>query len=227
MNWMTDPYFLIPVGCIVTACGFLLLGLMSITFTRSAQGQAQGTETVKVEGLTSIVANPTILKAQAGTLTTRTSGTAGTFTLGASHGITTGSRVDVYWDGGSLYGATVGTVAGTSVPITAVEGGDALPITTTAVRVAPCARAPMGINDNVVKAALASMSQPGYVVFHDGTDDLIAEYIEPTAPFLWKDGDAGTSPFDAKEPTRVYMSVDYTTGNVTSGKVQVLVNNAP
>ena len=74
--------------------------------------------------------------AEAGSLTTRASDTAGTITMtDGGHGIATGEVVDIYWSGGVAYGATVGTVSGTSVPFTGASG-DVLPIATTAVTVA-------------------------------------------------------------------------------------------
>lgn len=76
------------------------------------------------------VALPT---ATAGTLDTRTSDTAGTVSA-SGHSITDGDIVDVYWDGGVAYGATVGTVSGDDVPFTGASG-DALPIATTAVTI--------------------------------------------------------------------------------------------
>lgn len=72
----------------------------------------------------------------AGSLTTRTSDTQGTATLGAGHAITTGMEVDVYWTGGVRYGMTVGTVSGTSVPLTDSGAGDALPAQSTALVIA-------------------------------------------------------------------------------------------
>lgn len=69
--------------------------------------------------------------AEVGTLSTRTSDTAGTLTLGSGHGITTGATIDIFWvDVNGVakcaYNATVGTVAGTSVPFTGATG-DVLP----------------------------------------------------------------------------------------------------
>lgn len=69
---------------------------------------------------------------EAGTLTTRTDNTTGTATLGASHGITTGMTVDVFWASGVRYGVTVGTVSGTSVPFSG-GSGDNLPSTSTSL----------------------------------------------------------------------------------------------
>lgn len=63
---------------------------------------------------------------QAGTLSTRTDDDEGTLTLAADHTVTTGAKIDIYWDGGMRYGCTVGTVATTSVPFSG-GAGDNLP----------------------------------------------------------------------------------------------------
>lgn len=59
---------------------------------------------------------------KAGTLSTRTSDTAGTLTLGSGHGITDGQEIMIFWSTAFAYYATVGTVAGTSVPFTGAAG---------------------------------------------------------------------------------------------------------
>ena len=51
---------------------------------------------------------------------------SGPATLAADHGITTGQIADVYFSAGIRYGCTVGTVSGTSVPLTS-GAGTALP----------------------------------------------------------------------------------------------------
>lgn len=68
---------------------------------------------------------------KSGTLSTRTSDTAGTVTLESGHGITDGQTIDVHWvdsDGRArcAHGATVGTVSGDDVPFTGAAG-DVLP----------------------------------------------------------------------------------------------------
>lgn len=71
----------------------------------------------------------------ASVLSSRTSDTVGTITAPSGHGITTGSTIDVYWrteyasnqwSAAIRYGVTVGTVSGTSIPISGGVG-DALP----------------------------------------------------------------------------------------------------
>src|SRR6185369_12276008 len=93
---------------------------------------------------------------KAGTLTTRTDNDTGTATLGAGHGILTGDRVDVYWIGGHRYGMTVGTVAGTSVPLD-LGAGDNLPTAATAIVVCKANNYPFAFTGNNLDAiALAA-----------------------------------------------------------------------
>jgi hypothetical protein len=73
-----------------------------------------------------------VAAAKIGSLTTRTDDNTGTLTMNASHGITTGVSLDVYWTGGRRLGMTVGTVATNSVPIDG-GSGDNLPTAATAI----------------------------------------------------------------------------------------------
>ena len=61
-------------------------------------------------------------RAHNGTLSTRTNNTEGTITLSGGHPVTTAMVVDLYWTGGTRRAVVVGTVSGTSVPI---SGGSA------------------------------------------------------------------------------------------------------
>lgn len=74
--------------------------------------------------------------AETGVLTTRTSDSVGTITMDdAGHTIQTADVIDLFWTGGGVrYGVTVGTVSGTSVPITG-GSGDVLPASSTALAV--------------------------------------------------------------------------------------------
>jgi hypothetical protein len=123
---------------------------------------------------------PVLPVGKAGTLTTRTSDTAGEATLGAGHGITTGMTVDVYWGSGSRYGVTVGTVAGNVVPISSGTG-DVLPAQDTAVVLTPQVQITISLDgDNLslfgIKAEFADSGSTAkaQVTFHDATDAVIA-----------------------------------------------------
>ncbi len=81
-----------------------------------------------------IMKDPSLAAAKTGTLTTRTSDTAGTLTMSSGHGITDGQVIDIYWSTGQVTSATVGTVATNSVPFTGATG-PVLPAAATAVTV--------------------------------------------------------------------------------------------
>lgn len=109
---------------------------MAIRGRISGSIQAGGltiSKTITRDAGAAIPVEETLAAAKAGTLTTRTSGTAGSATLGSGHGITTGQVVDVYWDAGDTYaagcrfGVVVGTVSGTTVPLTDSGAGDEYP----------------------------------------------------------------------------------------------------
>lgn len=89
---------------------------------------ATNTITADNVGGPSVILEP----AKEGVLTTRTDANTGTLTMSPSHGITTGARLDLYWDGGQRRGITVGTVSGNSVPID-LGSGDDLPDADTAI----------------------------------------------------------------------------------------------
>ena len=77
-----------PIGTIAHNIALAGISIQS-SITREAAGQ--------------ISHEVIIPAAKAGTLTTRTSNTAGEATLGADHGITTSMVVDVYWADGVRY----------------------------------------------------------------------------------------------------------------------------
>ena len=105
----------------------------TISRNASAVGQSwNGVRTLTTDG--QLGKSPTIAAAKTGTLTTRTSDTAGTLTMASGHGITTGAKIDIYWSSGQATNATAGTVSGNSVPFTSATG-PVLPAADTAVTV--------------------------------------------------------------------------------------------
>jgi hypothetical protein len=107
--------------------------------------------------------------AKSGTLSTRTDNDTGIATLSAGHGITTGSKVDVYWTGGKRYGVTVGTVSGNSVPLD-LGSGNNYPSQSTAITVCLRIVEPFLVDgDDVVNAAI-TCSNRATVLFADVSD---------------------------------------------------------
>lgn len=173
-----------------------------------------GSQTLTDDGAE--LANPTVLAAQAGTLTTRTDANTGTLTMSSGgHGIITGQRVDLYWSGGTRYGVTVGTVSGTSVPID-LGAGDNLPIATTAITVGIPESTAFSVTGDNVTALLLGVSRPvrARFAFADGGGDVAGFLVAAGGIYFW-DG-TGTNPLDSLTPTLIWMSHEDTTQSLTT-----------
>jgi hypothetical protein len=192
-----------------------VLGVASLGISVSLSGVVNKTSTATKTDDSSVVANPSVPVAQPGVLAVHTTNSTGSLTMtNSGHGIVTGQRFDLYWSGGHCYGAVAGTVAGLTVPIASVSGGDNLPAAATPVTVGIATSAPFNaVGANMTAMALVT-PQNGYFVFADGGGDLYAAYV--TAGFIdtWKMGDVRANPLVAGTPTKVWMSHDYVTAAV-------------
>jgi hypothetical protein len=131
---------------------------------------------------------------KAGSLTTRTGDTAGEATLSAGHGILTGDKVDIYWDGGEQHGATVGTVAGAVVPFTGGVG-TVLPIATTALVVTKQVVINIDFEGDDVAIIVINTTQRAGVDIRDGVDaSLKALTLATGASWIWVEGSDATNP---------------------------------
>lgn len=180
----------------------------SITGLASAfSGSATLTDT---EG---IVASPTVPMAQPGQLTIRGGNTAGTVTMtNSGHGIITGQRVDIYWTGGACYGATVGTVSGTAVPIASVSGGDVLPALNALVVIGIATKATINIvgNNLTCLACGGAGAARSYFVFQEvdaSTDDFAAKVLAGDV-FIWYVGCNYINPLATKTTVSAWISHD-------------------
>jgi len=136
---------------------------------------AASQSTVTADGLAGTTA--TVGPAKTGQLTARTDADTGTLTMTGGHGITTGVRLDVYWEGGSRRGMTVGTVATNSVPIDAGAGDD-LPANLTSITACvPHEEAVAVVGDDVVAIEYYA-SRRGTIVVADGSDAEITATID-------------------------------------------------
>ena len=149
----------------------------SITFTQSISGMAEALSytATRTEDAGEVVSITTAV-GQAGVLTTRTGDDSGTITMDdGGHTITTAQIVDIYWVESGVEGLrrvqTVGTVSGTSVPISVSGEGDVLPSATTAVTVAT--RVPFTANIDGDELGLISIQ-------HKFTDanDVSKSYVD-------------------------------------------------
>jgi hypothetical protein len=162
-----------------------------------------------------------VAAAKTGTLTTRSSGTAGTLTMGVSHGILTGDRLDIYWADGSCRGATVGSVSGTSVPFTAATG-DALPLVNTAINAQVPTSVPVVLTGDNAQSVAVNCPQGGTVVFAASNNAEITARVQTAADpsYVWVTGQ-GTNPLAGGAVAKVFISQGYTAAAQTlTGAVQ-------
>lgn len=133
----------------------------------------------------------TLPVAQDGDLTTRTDDDTGVATMdSAEHGIETGDKVDVYWDGGVRYGMEA-TVSGTAVTL---EGGAGavLPADESPVVVCVQVDIPTQIDGDVAQLFVVSLeyadstsAKLGHVDFQDAGAATIAEKdLEANVPLF-------------------------------------------
>lgn len=181
------------------------LSIDGVTYSTDKVLSADGT--VK-KGKTSLAA------AKVGQLTTRTDNDTGTLTMNASHGITTGARLDVFWDvsgtKGHRRGMTVGTVSTNSVPIDG-GAGDNLPANLSAVTACVPSEEEFLVTGNNVVAIGVKATRRGAVVFADGSNvekhAVVAE-LEGTrgGGYQWFDGSGVTNPLAGDTVTKVFFS---------------------
>lgn len=195
-----------------------LLGayVLSIRESISLGGKsASSRTTVEGEGLIS-KEKTAVAAAKTGQLTTRTDANTGELTMAASHGITTGVRLDVYWDGGRRYGMTVGTVATNAVPIDGGAGDD-LPANLTQITAMVPIEEALAIDGDEVLAIEYYATQHGTIVLADGSNNLAA-----SAALLGQDGTQrsdvwctyrnGTNPLAGDTVTKAFFSHGYSDG---------------
>ena len=177
--------------------------------------------------------------ADAGTLSTRTNTTDGALTMtSGSHGITTGSRIDLFWtDANSLpqaaYGLTVGTVAGTAVPFTGAKflsaSGDAtvLPIATTAITADVCRSfASPDFDGDDATVILAQSTKKGFLCIVDNSTSatvLHAQRLAALEPWNWFNGQGSTSPLTGNPVDTIYVS-NGDSSNAATFKMGVLLD---
>ena len=153
--------------------------------TNSIAGKSFNEQTTLNAG-SSLYREETVAAAQTGVLTTRTSDTAGSITMdSASHTITDGDRIDIFFVGGVSFGATVGTVAGTVVPFTLAEG-DVLPSASTAVSVSLPKKVDFDVDGANIKALVFATAQRGKFVL-TGSDSATdyARTVKAAKVDLW------------------------------------------
>lgn len=158
------------------------------------------------------VISPLLTRGKTGTLTTRTDNTTGSATMESGHGITTGAKVSIYWYdvhgvlAGSRYNVTIGTVSGTTVPISNSGSGDNLPVATTALVMMVEQSESVLLTGNNVKAILAWSPVPATLHIMDdaGTPAIITTIeLDADQVYRWYYDSGKTSPVAAVNITAV------------------------
>lgn len=172
---------------------------------------------------TAVVKEVSIPAAHVAALTTRTDNDTGDVTITGTNLISTGNRVDVYWDGGSRRGMTAGTVAGQSVPIDG-GAGDNLPAQATALQVAVSNEYELVIDgDDMVAFALWGQAQGLFTFADSGDVEIWAVELEAGVVYLWDDNNSVTNPTAGGAIAKVFLSHKDTTGPKTM-RVGFLLN---
>ena len=145
--------------------------------------------------------------AKAGTLSTRDDETAGELTMtDADHGIETGDKITIFWDGGIAYQATVGTVDGKTVPFTGAKGNN-LPDAATAVTAGVITVLDVDFDGDKLKMFAAMSNRRGHVVFEDsGNTVLSAAELVANEPYLYIDGVIATNPLEGNPVDEVHVA---------------------
>lgn len=176
-------------------------------------------------GTSEVEVNDTLAAAKTGSLTTRTSNTAGTLTMDAGHGIATGNRLDLYWtnaDGtkGARYGITVGTVSTNSVPISS-GAGDNLPTLNSAITAMVPTKYAMSLPYAKLLALGVGAAAPAVAAFVDGSDAAVfgGRCTGTGGHYLWDAGNGASNPFGTTNVASVFLSHGDSTAaqNVSTG----------
>jgi hypothetical protein len=137
--------------------------------------------------------------AKAGDLTTRTDDDTGELTMDVGHGITTGQRLDLYWEvagvKGCRRGMTVGTVSVNQVPIDG-GSGDVLPADETPITAMVPVEEPLALTGaDVVGFAFYAAAGGTFVVATAADAELFGKSIlESASAYGWHEGNGLANP---------------------------------
>lgn len=179
-----------------------------VTYTRSMTVTADGVVRIDKTG------DNVLAAAKIGQLTTRTDNDTGTLTMDSGHGITTGNRLDLFWEEngvkGARYGMTVGTVSVNSVPID-LGAGDNLPTNLTAITAFVPIQEELLFTGNNAQFAFAKSTRRGIIVYTTSAPATVKAVVDELESdsgggYQWVTGEGVTNPFAGVSVARVYFS---------------------
>lgn len=157
-----------------------------------------------------------LVKAQSGTLGTRTDNDTGVVTCGAGHGIETGDKVMVFWtDTGVRKSRTDmdATVDGTAVTIDGGDG-DNLPDQDSTVLVSVQTDLAAAFDGDNMEAIAATCSRDATVVFYDSGDAvLLKQELYAGNAWVWQDGQGTTTPITGNAVAKISAAIRDTAGD--------------
>jgi hypothetical protein len=161
--------------------------------------------TVTAEGSSN--RRPSRAAAKTGALTTRTDNDTGEITGQAGHGVTTGAKLDVYWDGGCRRNMLVGTVAGTAIPVDG-GAGDNLPAEDVAVTFMVPVAMELRFDGDDLKALAVSCTVPAIVVLtgDDDVEDYAIMMPNDGMAVSWDSESGVTNPVAGDVITKAYIT---------------------
>ncbi len=168
---------------------------------------------------------PSVTAGQTPTGWTKTDDTDGVAAMAGGHGLETGDRIDVFWNGGRHYNMTA-TVAGNNVTL-AGGGGDALPASATAVVVAKHEVVDAAFDPDNMTVLLISTDRRASVVFVDaGNNVLLALDLPAGGCCLWWTNSGISRPMSGNPVAEIWVANGETAAaaNVT---VAVLYDSTP
>ncbi len=166
-----------------------------------------------------VLHSPPLTAGQVGTLSTRTSNTAGIATLASGHGITTGDVVDVYWSGGVAYGGTVSADDATTITFAGLSG-DVLPTQDDAIVVGKVTTIDTDFDGDAVEMAALGLDKRGHVHFtkNDGTS-IMAQELTAYEGWSWVKDQGISNPLAGNLVGKILASC----GEASAGALQVAV----
>ena len=182
---------------------------MTITDRASVAGRTfPSVEVITADG--AVIKEPTVAAAKIGQLTTRTDANTGELTMAASHGITTGARLDIYWATGSRRGVVVGTVATNAVPID-LGSGDDLPTNLTAITAMVPREEEFVVTGDDVSALAFYSNKLGTIVLAESDDGEVAFKVVGGATgtqqsYIWTASRDHVNPVASGDITKIFFS---------------------
>lgn len=131
----------------------------------------------------------------------------------ASHGITTGATIDVYWSTGQRYGVTVGTVSGTTIPISSGTG-DSIPADATAVTMMVQQTEDFLITGDNLDCLVIEVGAKAVVSLKDAGGIELTKIFNEAGVFIWHSGLDDANPVSGDD----IISVTFTHGDSSAAK---------